>query len=122
MARKRKMKCAASMFCHVERSRDISQCLLGWARDSSRPSHKATAWQATSRLRYATARQALGMTRNDDVNLRCVTRHLMTSRFRFGFLALTWLVTSTETFAVTRTALPDHTKRLATEQSPYPTE
>ena len=27
------------------------------------PSHKATAWQATSRLRCATARQALGMTR-----------------------------------------------------------
>src|SRR6266480_4026316 len=37
--------------CHVERSRDISQsqCSLGLGvRDSSRASHKATAWQSTS--------------------------------------------------------------------------
>ena len=32
-------------------------------RDSSQPSHKAMAGQATSRLRQATARQALGMTK-----------------------------------------------------------
>jgi uncharacterized protein len=59
------------------------------------------------------------MTRNDDVNLCRVTRHLMTSHFRFGFLALTWLVTSSDTFAETRPAPPEHTNRLAQEKSPY---
>jgi uncharacterized protein len=43
----------------------------------------------------------------------------MTSRFRFGFLALTWLVTSSDTFAETRPAHPEHTNRLAQEKSPY---
>src|SRR6202035_621497 len=62
---------------------------------------------------------SLGMTRNDDVNLVRVTRYLMTSRFRFGFLALTWLVTSSDTFAVTTPARPEHTNRLAQEKSPY---
>jgi uncharacterized protein YyaL (SSP411 family) len=41
----------------------------------------------------------------------------MTSRFRFGFLALTWLVTSSDTFAAP--ARPEHTNRLAQEKSPY---
>jgi hypothetical protein len=43
----------------------------------------------------------------------------MTSRFRFGFLALTWLVTSSDTFAEPKPARPEHTNRLAQEKSPY---
>jgi uncharacterized protein YyaL (SSP411 family) len=41
----------------------------------------------------------------------------MTSRFRFGFLALTWLVTSSNTFAAPVSS--EHTNRLAQEKSPY---
>ena len=44
---------------------------------------------------------------------------MMTSRFRFGFLALTWLVTSTNTFAEQTPARPEHTNGLAHEKSPY---
>jgi uncharacterized protein len=43
----------------------------------------------------------------------------MTSRFRFGFIALTWLVTSSDTFAEPKPARPEHTNRLAQEKSPY---
>ncbi len=43
----------------------------------------------------------------------------MTSRFRFGFLALTWLVTSSDVFAGQTAARPEHTNRLAHEKSPY---
>ncbi len=43
----------------------------------------------------------------------------MTSYFRFGFLALTWLVTSSDTFAEPTPARPEHTNRLAHEKSPY---
>jgi uncharacterized protein YyaL (SSP411 family) len=43
----------------------------------------------------------------------------MTSPFRFGFLALTWLVTSSDMFAEPRSARPEHTNRLAQEKSPY---
>jgi uncharacterized protein len=43
----------------------------------------------------------------------------MTSPFRFGFLALTWLVTSSDTFAQAKPAQPEHTNRLAREKSPY---
>jgi uncharacterized protein YyaL (SSP411 family) len=43
----------------------------------------------------------------------------MTSRFRFGFLALTWLVTSSDAFAEPTPASPEHTNRLAREKSPY---
>ena len=43
----------------------------------------------------------------------------MTSRFRFGFLALTWLVTSNDSFAEPKPAQPEHTNRLAQEKSPY---
>src|SRR3954464_8185428 len=42
----------------------------------------------------------------------------MTSRFRFGFLALTWLVTSIHASAHTP-APSEHTNRLAHEKSPY---
>src|SRR6185369_10512511 len=38
-------------------------------RNSSQPSHKARRWQATSRLRCATARQAFGMTRRGTAQL-----------------------------------------------------
>ena len=43
----------------------------------------------------------------------------MTSSFRFGFLALTWLVTSSDTFAEPKPVRPEHTNRLAQEKSPY---
>jgi len=43
----------------------------------------------------------------------------MTSRFLFGFLGLTWLVTSSDTFAEPKPARPEHTNRLAQEKSPY---
>src|SRR5205814_2333677 len=43
----------------------------------------------------------------------------MTSRFRFGFLALTWLVTSSDNLAERKPARPEHTNRLAQEKSPY---
>jgi uncharacterized protein len=43
----------------------------------------------------------------------------MTPHFRFGFLALTWLVTSSETFSGPASARSDHTNRLAHEKSPY---
>src|SRR5436189_10338 len=43
----------------------------------------------------------------------------MTSRFRFGFLALTWLVTSSDAFAGPTPAHSEHTNRLAHEKSPY---
>src|SRR5438552_2166340 len=42
----------------------------------------------------------------------------MTSYFRFGFLALTWLVTS-DSFAEQTPAQSEHTDRLAQEKSPY---
>src|SRR6266545_170666 len=48
-----------------------------------------------------------------------LTSRSMTSRFRFGFLALTWLVTSSDTFAEPKPARPEHTNRLAQEKSPY---
>jgi uncharacterized protein YyaL (SSP411 family) len=43
----------------------------------------------------------------------------MRSHFRFGFLALTWLVTSSENFAESTPAHSEHTNRLAHEKSPY---
>src|SRR5580765_1609645 len=46
-------------------------------------------------------------------------RHFMTSRFRFGFLALTWLVTSAENVVEDTHARSEHTNRLAHEKSPY---
>ena len=42
----------------------------------------------------------------------------MTSPFRFGFLALTWLVTSSDAFGEAKSR-PEHTNRLAQEKSPY---
>jgi uncharacterized protein len=43
----------------------------------------------------------------------------MTSRFRFRFLALTWLVTSSDAFADPTPAHSEHMNRLAHEKSPY---
>jgi hypothetical protein len=43
----------------------------------------------------------------------------MTHHFRFGFLALTWWVTSSATFSGTASEHSDHTNRLAHEKSPY---
>jgi uncharacterized protein len=39
--------------------------------------------------------------------------------FLGGFLALTWLVTASDTFADPKPARPEHTNRLAQEKSPY---
>src|SRR5438477_640103 len=73
--------------------------------------------ESTVGLRDKTARDSstsLGMTRNHDLISRS-----MTSRFRFGFLALTWLVTSSDNLAEPTPARPEHTNRLAHEKSPY---
>src|SRR6478609_1800750 len=43
----------------------------------------------------------------------------MTSRFRFGFLALTWLVTSGENVVEHKPGPSEHANRLAQEKSPY---
>jgi uncharacterized protein YyaL (SSP411 family) len=43
----------------------------------------------------------------------------MTSLFRFGILALTWLVTSTDAVADPKPAASEHANRLAHEKSPY---
>ena len=43
----------------------------------------------------------------------------MTSHFRFGILALTWLVTSTHIFAERTPGDLEHSNRLAHEKSPY---
>jgi len=43
----------------------------------------------------------------------------VTSRFRFGFLALTWFVTSSDASAGPPPAHSEHTNRLAQEKSPY---
>ena len=48
-----------------------------------------------------------------------LTSRSMTSRFRFGFLALTWLVTSSDNLAEPKPARSEHTNRLAHEKSPY---
>jgi uncharacterized protein len=45
--------------------------------------------------------------------------HLMRRHFRFGFLALTWLVALTNVSAEQTPARPEHTNRLAREKSPY---
>src|SRR6266481_1944650 len=57
---------------------------------------------------------------------RCWVRHStlirhpsVVLRHFFGFLALTWLVTSSDTFAEPTPARPEHTNRLAQEKSPY---
>jgi uncharacterized protein YyaL (SSP411 family) len=77
------------------------------------------------------ARQALGITRMgcrfglltfDASTLQRftdLTWQSMTSRFRFGFLALTWLVTSSDTFAESTPGHSEHMNRLAHEKSPY---
>ena len=64
--------------------------------------------------------------KNGEVNLRCklkdapsIVAASMTSHFRFGILALTWLVTSTSSVADPTPAPPEHTNRLAHEKSPY---
>src|SRR5882724_11877029 len=48
-----------------------------------------------------------------------LTWQSMTSRFRFGFLALTWLVTSNDPSTEPTLAHSEHTNRLAHEKSPY---
>ncbi|PYJ74170.1 MAG: hypothetical protein DME77_12005, partial [Verrucomicrobia bacterium] len=48
-----------------------------------------------------------------------VSRYVATSRFRFGILALTWLVTSNPSVADPTPVRSEHTNRLAHEKSPY---
>src|SRR2546427_7934148 len=64
-----------------------------------------------SRRNFASCAVAISQVRN--------LRHIMTSHFRFGILALTWLVTSTHAVAEPRPAASGHTNRLAQEKSPY---
>src|SRR5438105_1708322 len=64
-----------------------------------------------SRRNFASCAVAISQVRN--------LRHIMTSHFRFGILALTWLVTSTHAVAEPRTVASGHTNRLAQEKSPY---
>src|SRR5205809_2764455 len=47
------------------------------------------------------------------------SRRIMTSHFRFGILALTWLVTSTHLFSEPKPGVLEHTNSLAHEKSPY---
>src|SRR5947207_14223060 len=47
------------------------------------------------------------------------SRYVATSRFRFGILALTWLVTSNPSVADPTPVRSEHTHRLAQEKSPY---
>src|SRR3989454_3080035 len=64
-----------------------------------------------SRRNFASCAVAISQVRN--------LRHIMTSHFRFGILALTCLVTSSDTFAERTPARSEHTNRLAQEKSPY---
>jgi len=43
----------------------------------------------------------------------------VTTHFRFGFVALTWLVASSDTFGASASAHPEHANKLAHEKSPY---
>src|SRR4029450_3022927 len=61
----------------------------------------------------------LDFARNDKKRFNHFTRRSMTDPFRFGFLALTGLVTSSGTFGASQPARPDHANRLAQEKSPY---
>jgi uncharacterized protein YyaL (SSP411 family) len=60
-----------------------------------------------------------GNDKNCALNCTQATVHLMIKRFRFGILALTWLVTSTSSLADPTPARPERTNRLAHEKSPY---
>src|SRR5580704_19765057 len=93
------------MLCNVERSRGISYCRKTPVSKPIKNSERFIEFARNDKKRCR--------------NLFRVIRRLMTSRFRFGFLALTWLVTSSDTFAVTTPARPEHTNRLAQEKSPY---
>src|SRR6266513_139592 len=107
---KSRTRCAASISCHVERSRDISQST-----------------RTPSLLSAGNSKRFLDFTRNDkNVNWRrelklapLGAKKAMATRFRFGILALTWLVTSTPTVAEPTPAASEHTNRLAHEKSPY---
>ena len=89
--------------CYSERSRGIPlQNRKAISRDLSTPLRSAPddelIIRVSSLIRHSTF----------------VLRH-----FLGGFLALTWLVTSSDTFAEARPAQPEHTNRLAQEKSPY---
>ena len=43
----------------------------------------------------------------------------VTTHFRFGFVALTWLVASSNTFGASASTRPEHANKLAHEKSPY---
>jgi uncharacterized protein len=59
------------------------------------------------------------MTRMVDTDVCLSAGHLMRRHFRFGFLALPWLVASTNVSADQTPARAEHTNRLADEKSPY---
>src|ERR1044072_25216 len=68
-------------------------------------------------LRRSSNSRSRGAFALDDSNN--VRGEAMTSRFRFGFLALTWLVTSSDAPSESKSASPAHMNRLAKEKSPY---
>src|SRR5438876_455522 len=65
----------------------------------------------------------LRFARDDELIIRVssLIRHstFVLRHFPAGFLALTWLMTSSDTFAASKPARPEHTNRLAQEKSPY---
>src|SRR6266498_3758549 len=89
--------------CYSERSRGIPlQNRRAIPRDLSTP------------LRFAPDDELIIRVSSSIRHSTFVLRH-----FLGGFLALTWLVTSSDTFAEAKPAQPEHTNRLAQEKSPY---
>ena len=89
--------------CYSERSRGIPlQNRRAISRDLSTP------------LRFAPDDELI-------IRVSSLIRHstFVLRHFLGGFLALTWLVTSSDTFAEAKPAQPEHTNRLAQEKSPY---
>jgi uncharacterized protein YyaL (SSP411 family) len=89
--------------CNTERSRGIPlQSRRAISRDLSTP------------LRFAPDDELI-------IRVSSLIRHstFVLRHFLGGFLALTWLVTSSDTFAEAKPAQPEHTNRLAQEKSPY---
>src|ERR1044071_4895770 len=121
MARNSKTRCVVSIYipvCHSERSEEPLIRRMEYA-VSDRVTPAA----------YVRSLALLGMTMFLFV---IVWRRIMTSHFRFGFLALTWLVTANPSDTDPTPADPrrssrhvgtteerEHTNRLAREKSPY---
>src|SRR5438045_3835971 len=113
--------------CHSERSREWS----GWeaATWTGRPQAERTGSERNQiplQNRRAISRglsTSVCFAPNAELIIRVssLIRHstFVLRHFLAGFLALTWLVTSSDTFAASKSARPEHTNRLAQEKSPY---